>query len=305
MIIRSRPQRLLTMLLSNKGSVLKSIRGRLALVLLVALLVTLGGGWLYHYKVTLTFSPFLLMGLPLAIFLGFRNSVSYDRFWEGRNLWGELLIVSRNLARQALSLPPAVDQAQAKGQVYRVLAFVYALKDHLRGGAKTDLSALLPAEELAAVEASPNRPNALLLGIAKSYAALSHQGQIAPDLMARIDDQITRLSYILGGCERIKSTPIPYSYLLLLHRTVFVYCLLLPFGLIDTVGYLTPVVVLVLAYTFFGLDALGDEIEDPFDADPNDLPLDAISRNIEINLKALLGESPLPAPLEPKDRVLL
>jgi putative membrane protein len=119
-----------------------------------------------------------------------------------------------------------------------------------------------------------------------------------------IDRQLSRLSYVLGGCERIKSTPIPYPYILMLHRVVHVYCFLLPFCLVDTIGWFTPFAVCVLAYTFFGLDALGDQIADPFDTLPNDLPLEAMCRNIEIAVLELLDE-PAPAPLEPRDGVLL
>jgi putative membrane protein len=109
----------------------------------------------------------------------------------------------------------------------------------------------------------------------------------------------------LGGCERIHGTPIPFAYILLLHRTVYVYCLLLPFCLIGSVGWVTPLMVGVLSYTFFGLDALGDQIENPFDRLPNDLPLDAMCRAIEIGLGELLGEHDLPSPLQPVDGVLL
>jgi putative membrane protein len=110
---------------------------------------------------------------------------------------------------------------------------------------------------------------------------------------------------VLGGCERIHGTPIPFAYILLLHRTVYMYCLLLPFCLVGSVGWATPLMVGVLAYTFFGLDALGDQIESPFERLPNDLALDAICRTIEISLGALLGEQDLPEPLQPVDGVLL
>jgi putative membrane protein len=101
------------------------------------------------------------------------------------------------------------------------------------------------------------------------------------------------------ACERIKNTPIPFSYTLLLHRTAYLYCFLLPFGLVDTIGYLTPFVVAIVAYTFFGLDALGDEIEEPFGLAHNDLPLDAICRTIEIDLRESLGDADIPPPLQP------
>ncbi|MCY1165805.1 Bestrophin, RFP-TM, chloride channel [compost metagenome] len=108
-----------------------------------------------------------------------------------------------------------------------------------------------------------------------------------------------------ASCERIKSSPLPFSYTLLLHRTAYMYCFLLPFGLVDTIGFMTPFVVGIVAYTFFGLDALGDEIEEPFGLLPNDLPLDAICRAIEIDLRESLGETNLPKPLEPVDYCLL
>ena len=100
-------------------------------------------------------------------------------------------------------------------------------------------------------------------------------------------------------CERINSTPIPFTYTLLLHRTAYLYCFLLPFGLVDTIGFMTPFVVAIVAYTFFGLDALGDEIEEPFGKDANDLPLTAICRTIEINLRESLDDDQIPEPLTP------
>jgi putative membrane protein len=126
-----------------------------------------------------------------------------------------------------------------------------------------------------------------------------------PILLASVDTQLSQLSHVLGGCERIQGTPIPYAYILLLHRTVHVYCFLLPFCLVPVLGWLTPVMVGVIAYTFFGLDALGDQIEDPFDLLPNDLPLDALCRSIEINLQSLIGDTDIPPPLQPRDFVLL
>lgn len=117
-------------------------------------------------------------------------------------------------------------------------------------------------------------------------------------LLVELDQQVSRLSYVLGGCERIRNTPIPYPYILMLHRVVHVYCFLLPFGLVGSIGWFTPIAVCILAYTFFGLDALADQIADPFDTQPNDLPLDAICRSIEIACLELIDE-PTPEPLAP------
>jgi putative membrane protein len=106
---------------------------------------------------------------------------------------------------------------------------------------------------------------------------------------------------VAAACERIRGTPIPFSYTLLLHRTAYLYCWLLPFGLVDAIGDLTPLVTLLVAYTFFGLDALGDEIEEPFGTSDHDLPLEAMCRTIEIDLRMALGDTDLPPPLLPVD----
>ena len=100
-----------------------------------------------------------------------------------------------------------------------------------------------------------------------------------------------------ASSERIRNTPIPFSYTLLLHRTAYIYCFLLPFGLVDSIGFMTPFVVAIVAYTFFGLDALGDEIEEPFGLEANDLALNAMCRAIEIDLRASLSDINLPEPL--------
>ena len=119
-----------------------------------------------------------------------------------------------------------------------------------------------------------------------------------------LETSLVSLTDIQGACERIKSTPIPYSYNTLIHRIVAVYTYGLPFGLVSDVGIMTPVVVLVVSYAFFGIDTVGDEIEQPFGTDPNDLPLSAISRTIEVNLRQRLGETELPPMLRPVNEML-
>ena len=125
------------------------------------------------------------------------------------------------------------------------------------------------------------------------------RGWVNPLHVPMLEATLVGLTDVVGGCERIKNTPVPFSYTLLLHRTAYLYCFLLPFGLVDSIGYLTPLVVAIVAYTFYGLDALGDEIEEPFGVSPNDLPLDAICRAIEIDLRDALGDPDLPPPLLP------
>src|SRR6185436_19518953 len=131
--------------------------------------------------------------------------------------------------------------------------------------------------------------------------AFLRAGRVDAPVAADMDQGLSAMAGIAAGCERIKYTPIPFPYTLLLHRTAWLYCFLLPFGLVDSVGFMTPFVVAIVAYTFFGLDALGDEIEEPFGMADNHLPLDAMCREIEVNLLETLGASDLPPPLEPVD----
>ncbi|WP_249674303.1 bestrophin family protein [Pseudomonas abieticivorans] len=304
MITRPQNPTTLTLLFSLKGSIIPAIWRKVLFTVLISSAVVAIHGTLLSFKFSLTATPFTLWGLTLAIFLGFRNTVAYQRFWEARTLWGEMLIVCRNLTRQTLSLLPALPREQRRPLANGLIGFAYLLKHQLRGTAPgAEVAPFLDADTQAAL-GKQNPPSALLGRLAERYLAAARQSGASDVAQMNIDQQLTRLSYVLGGCERIKGTPIPYPYILLLHRTVHVYCFLLPFCLVDSIGWFTPLAVCILAYTFFGLDALGDQISDPFDTQPNDLPLDAMCRNIEIAVLELLDE-PAPAPLQPVEGVLL
>jgi putative membrane protein len=303
MIVRDRPSGL-TLFLTMRGSVLPSIWEKLLVLTVLAVVVTWTDGQLWGYKITLTAIPFTLMGLPLAIFLGFRNNSAYDRYWEGRKLWGELVQRCRNLARQCLSLvdpgQPLLPGDLRERMIRRSIAYAHAVRHHLREtDPGADVAPWLIDAEWQRVRPARNLPHFLMLEMGADLAALLRAGRIEPCLAPALDATLSALVAACTACERIKTTPIPFSYTLLLHRTAYLYCFLLPFGLVDTIGYLTPFVVAIVAYTFFGLDALGDEIEEPFGHSANDLPLEAICRTIEIDLRAALGDKDLPAPLTP------
>jgi len=312
MIIRERPSgpRLFLLL---RGSILPRILPTLLVNIVVATLVTWSHGDLWDLKITLSTIPFTLIGLPLSIFLGFRNNSAYDRFWEGRKLWGGLVLLCRNLARQCVGLiddpRPAVAanglQDVRVRMVQRAIAFVQVLRDRLRGQ-PTDpaIAARLLATEYAEMMNAANKPDFLMLAMGADLQRCIRERKIEPCLAANIDTTLSSMTAAAASCERIKNTPIPFSYTLLLHRTAYLYCFLLPFGLVDSIGFMTPFVVAIVAYTFFGLDALGDELEEPFGLDPNDLPLDALCRAIEIDLLSALRAEQLPAPLAAVDYCL-
>jgi putative membrane protein len=306
MIVRERPSGL-RLYFIFKGSILQSIRWQLVSTMLVAAAVTLTHGMLFAIKITMTPIPFSLIGLALAIFPGFRNTPSYERYWEGRKLWGELVITCRTVTRQMQTFVTGSGADEAcRRMAYRSAAFAHALRHHLRGsGPEQDVCTLLTAEELASFalyfEGSPadvRRMAADLRGMVGDRAL----GQL---FAARMDETLTSFASILAGCERIKQTPIPFCYTLLVHRTAYLYCFMLPFGLVDSIGFMTPLVVGLISYTCFGLDALGDEIEEPFGTLPNDLPLAGICRSIEISVREALGEEKLPEALDPVDFCIL
>lgn len=307
MILRDRPSGL-SLFLALHGSVLPRILPALVINVAIATLVTWSHGDLFQLKITLTTIPFTLIGLPLSIFLGFRNNAAYDRFWEGRKLWGELVLRSRNFARQCLSLidypAPALAAAGLADarvrMVYRAIAFNQAVRDMLRDQpCGAGMEALLLPSEWEQLERAGNTPDFLMLQMGMDLRQCLKEGRIDPCLAASIDTTMSALTGAAASCERIKNTPVPFSYTLLLHRTAYLYCFLLPFGLVDSIGFMTPFVVAIVAYTFFGLDALGDEIEEPFGLESNDLPLDAICRAIEIDLRSALCDPDVPAPLAP------
>ncbi|HSI50278.1 MAG TPA: bestrophin family ion channel [Ideonella sp.] len=296
MIVRPRPH-WLRLLFVRRGSLLRLILPQQLFTVGLACLVVLAHGQLFHWKVTLTASPFSLMGVSLAIFLGFRINASYDRYWEGRKLWGALLVDSRNLARQALTL--TAPGTEVRPFVLGLAAFSAATRNQLRDQApETGLAGLLPAEVLAQVTQRRCVPVAIALWLGGLMREWRVQDRLGPQLAERMEQSLDQLMAALGGCERIANTPLPFTYSVILHRSVYGYCMLLPFGLVDTIGWMTPLVVAFVSYTFFALEALSDEIEQPFGLMPNDLALDAMAAGIEGSLREMLGEAhpPLPVP---------
>ncbi len=291
------------MLFVIRGSVLPRILFQLILMALISTAITFSQGDLFGWKVGLNFVPFTLIGVALAIFLGFRNTASYDRYWEARKIWGSILNVTRSLTRQHLVW--IKNKELNKIFVYRLIAFVHGLRHQLRGtNVARDVESLIDQELFIKLKNAHFRPNLILLSLGELLATSVESELIHPQLAANLDDSLNQLTADLGGCERIANTPIPFTYSVIIHRTVYIYCFLLPFALVSSIGVLTPLVVTFVAYTFLALDALNDELEDPFGSMPNDLPLESLSNGIEISLREMLGEIDLPKPIWPENFVL-
>lgn len=319
MMVQEKRYSWLRLLFKYRGTALPRMGGRFAFTTILAVVVTVVDLNVRFFHPDLTTIPFTLMGLAIGIFLGFRNNTSYDRFWEARKLWGSLVNTSRSITRQILTLvnePAASPTADAPDDneeilayrrelVHRVVAYVHSLKHHLRDQDRVnDLDPLIPKDEIQSLRSEINRPIAILQRLGDRFRDAYRKGWIHPQHVPVLEQSLVALTDIQGGCERIKSTPIPLSYTSLIHQIVAIYCITLPFGIVKSVGAFTPVVVSIVAYAFYGLDQIGDEIENPFGTDPNDLPLSALSTMIEVNLRQRLGETNLPPLHKPRGGVL-
>ncbi|MEN2401094.1 bestrophin family ion channel [Flavobacterium sp. MC2016-06] len=283
------------MLFEWKGSVLPQLLPRLLLLFFFTLLIVYFKSFLLENNLHINPAIFTLFGIALAIFLGFRNNVSYDRFWEGRKLWGALLNDTRSLARQSITLINTKDnKAERQKFINLLIAFVYALKHQLRKtDTDADLKRLLSEDFTEQLKEVNFKPIIILRELGLWVKNAKADGKIDSMAQLSFEENLNKLSDIVGGCERIASTPIPYTYSVLLHRTVYIYCFILPFGFVETLGWITPFVIVFIAYTFVALEAIADELEDPFGLQPNDLALNTMSQMIENTLLEINDQKPI------------
>jgi len=238
--------------------------------------------------------PLGIMAAALSLFLAFRTNSAYDRWWEARKLWGALVNESRTFARQALTL---VDRPSADGVtlVEWQIAYVHALRCHLRRqNPFPELGSRLPATLITWLRTQRNVPLALLVHAGERLRGLFDEGRLDSYRFVHLDATLTRLCDVQGACERIKNTPLPKQYEYFPRVLVTVYCLLLPFGLVEGMGLLTPIASSVISFIFLTLESIGRDIEAPFDNTVHDTPMSQLSRSIEINLRELAGTMPTP-----------
>ena len=292
MIVRTRPN-LLTLLFTLRGSILPRIVPKLAgIVAVCCLVVWAETRWPAAFPTAAGVAPFTLVGLALSIFLSFRNNACYERWWEARKHWGSLIGEVRNLAR---ALPALLPDGEAALQLRRLSAFAHGLRARLRA---LDEAAAVDGRCPGADLSGPNPTDAVLAAMTRDLATLMRAGRLTDIQFGLLEARIEALSGVHTACERLANTPLPFAYTLLVYRTAWLYCLLLPVGLTGALGWVTPVVVALVAYTFFGLDALGDELEEPFGTEPNDLPLDTMVRTVDRIVHHALGEA-MPEALQP------
>ena len=244
---------------------------------------------------------FSLLGVILSIFLGFRTSTAYDRWWEARKQWGALVNNCRNMAIYVDSMWPESDTGIRRFMAKHISNFCLALAEHLRDGTKLDKLIYLHPEEQAYYSTKDHIPNFIALRIYQRMAAAHREGTINNGDYINIKAQHQSLLDILGACERIKKTPIPFSYAVYLKIFITAYGLLLPLGLLDSFGWAMIPLTVMIFFALLGIELMGEEIEDPFGLDCNDLPTGNIAHTIKGNVFEILEDR---APVEEHEREL-
>lgn len=224
-----------------------------------------------------------MLGFVISLLLVFRTNTAYDRWWEGRKVWGALVNNSRNLA---LKLAVMLKEKEDKDILRKLIpAYASVLNLHLKN---TDISHELFDDATLSAEHYSHKPNQIAKTIMAKINELYLAGKISGEQLIILNAEVQSFTDICGVCERIKNTPIPYSYSAFIKKFIFAYVITLPFGYVFQLGYYVVPVVVFIFYVLASLELIAEEIEDPFGNDPNDLPTAKIADNIRKNVEELL-----------------
>lgn len=279
--------------LQLKGSVAPAIFGQVIFCGVFGFFISI----LYHLKVPvgwniIGFVPNIILGLLLV----FRTNTAYERFWEGRKLWGTLVNTVRNFARQiwvAINAKETQDTQEKIAALRLLVAFAVATKLHLRQEPiNREIEALVSPEQYYKLKSMNNPPLEVAFWIGDYLQTQNERGCINDYQLASMHKLLDNMVDVLGGCERILKTPIPLAYAVHLKQLLLIYCLLLPFEVVDNVQWWTGPVVALVSFMLFGVEEIGIEIENPFGHDFNDLPLDTICATMLRNIEDLISLSP-------------
>jgi len=234
------------------------------------------------------FSVYQILGFVISLLLVFRTNTAYDRWWEGRRKWGELTNDSRNLAVKIAALD--LDEEHNAFFARHIANFAKNAKEHLREGTKFELLNLTP-EEITFLKKIDHIPSGIVELIYIKFNQLKKAGIISEEDILRLDRNLNGFLDCMGACERIKNTPIPYSYSIFFKKFIFIYVTTLPLAFITNFGYFSSIIVTFIFYVFVSLEVLAEEIEDPFGYDDNDLPTDQMADRIEAIVTTTLLKS--------------
>ncbi|MBH8566469.1 hypothetical protein I8748_30685 [Nostoc sp. CENA67] len=280
--------------LQIKGSVISAIYRRVIGCGLFGVLISI----LYYFKFPVSQPIFqnVIPSIVLGLLLVFRTNTAYDRFWEGRKNWGSIVNNVRNLARQiwvSIDEIHPEDRNKKIGTLYLLVAFAVATKLHLRGeGVNSELENLMSYSKYLKLKNMNNPPLEVAFWIEDFLKQQYNRKCINSYQLSNMQELLNKLVDNLGSCERILKTPMPLAYAIHLKQLMLLYCCLLPFQLVHSLGWWTGLIVALISFTLFGIEAIGLEIENPFGYDANDLPLDTICYNMKRNIDDLISLTP-------------
>lgn len=223
------------------------------------------------------------VGFVLSLLLAYRTNTAYDRWWEGRKLWGSLVNNSRNLA---LKLSAILKEDKDRNYFKRLIpAYASILQKHLSD--EDTAKELFEGLDLQ-IDHHKHYPNQVAKMIFNKINELYASGKITGDQLIILNSELQSFTDVCGACERIKNTPIPYSYSAFIKKFIFFFVMTLPFGFVFSLGYYVIPVVIFIFYVLASLELIAEEIEDPFGGDENDLPTAKIASNIKKHIEELL-----------------
>ncbi len=224
-----------------------------------------------------------MLGFVISLLLAYRTNTAYDRWWEGRKLWGSLVNNSRNLA---IKLSAILKDENDRNYFKRMIpGFASVLQKHLSNEETSQM--LFEGLDLE-IDHHKHRPNQVVRMIFQKINDLHKSGKISGEQLIILNSELQSFTDVCGACERIKNTPIPYSYSAFIKKFIFFYVMTLPFGYVFSLGYYTIPVVIFIFYVLASLELIAEEIEDPFGGDANDLPTAKIASNIKKHVEELL-----------------
>ncbi len=276
--------------LQVQGSVVLAVMPRTLLSGLFGVLISslYALGFPLELSAFVAFAPNIVLGLMLV----FRTNTAYERFWEGRKAWGALVNDVRNLARLiwvAIEAKTPHDQERKIRILYLLPAFAVAVKQHLRQEPLLeDIHPLVSSEQLQKLKLIQHPPLQIAFWIGDYLQSQYEAQRVEVYQLTIMVERLNSMVDALGACERILMTPIPLAYALHLKQLLLIHCLLLPFQMVQGLGWLTGPIVALLSFMLFGIEEIGIEIENPFGRDPNDLPLDLICAKMQHNIDDLL-----------------
>jgi putative membrane protein len=235
-----------------------------------------------------TISMHSLLGIVLGLFLVFRTNTAYDRWWEGRKLWGSMVNNTRNFALKLNAFLEDDDLENRQWFSDMIPHFVVSVKEHLRKGVNAANWVGIDPVLLKDLEGAKHIPNRLSSLIYQRVNLLYKKGVFTGDQLLLLDREMKEFSEILGACERIKNTPIPYSYTMYFKQFIFLYVITLPFAFVTTSGFITIPIVVIITFVLLSVELIAEEIEDPFGMDVNDLPTDDLAAKIKENVNEIL-----------------